>query len=476
MGKETMEERAASERTRLLRRRTAARRQLMSAADEARNGSVLGTVMNRPSTGGDAGDYFRRHSWLYLVLDSKSRIPEAQTYKYIITATAIVNLVVFVLATDDNIAARLDVLLFWVEAISSVMFLVDYICRIAVITEHRHFHGAWRGRLKYICTPSAVVDGVSALPFFIELIVNMDLPLTTPLRCLRLSRILKTEAIGRATSSVWRVIAFNRDILVVAGIVASVLTIVTATLLYYLQPRNVDTPAFDSIPATIFMAILMLTGQGGPDGDLPWYTKLVVLMTACFSVAMFAIPASMLTWGFEAEAERLARKARETRKRQKRRNCSSSSRAERISSESDDDFGTWGLFDRRNSREWREYEDVILGSDEESESERTGPISGDEIGQLIRLKSLLQHDIDKLDGSNVDKIEALANRTRADVSRQWSACDETGLQEVRQQMAFITQELRALRHDVQQLMRGGREMAEQRPAQDVCIGFEESEI
>ena len=39
------------------------------------------------------------------------------------------------------------------------------------------------------------------------------------------------------------------------------------------------------------------------------YTQAVVALTACFSIAFFAIPASMLTWGFEAEAERLFKKA-----------------------------------------------------------------------------------------------------------------------------------------------------------------------
>jgi hypothetical protein len=57
----------------------------------------------------------------------------------------------------------------------------------------------------------------------------------------------------------------------------------------------------------MYLSTLMLTGQGGPEGDLPWYTKGVVLLTGIFSIGMFAIPASMLTWGFEAEAERIAR-------------------------------------------------------------------------------------------------------------------------------------------------------------------------
>jgi hypothetical protein len=56
----------------------------------------------------------------------------------------------------------------------------------------------------------------------------------------------------------------------------------------------------------MYLSTLMLTGQGGPDGEIPWYTKGVVLLTGLFSIGMFAIPASMLTWGFEAEAERMA--------------------------------------------------------------------------------------------------------------------------------------------------------------------------
>ena len=73
---------------------------------------------------------------------------------------------------------------------------------------------------------------------------------------------------------------------------------------------------FESIPSTMYLATLMLTGQGGPEGDLPWYTKAVVLLTSAFSIGMFAIPVSMLTWGFEAEAERCAKRTRQLAKRQ----------------------------------------------------------------------------------------------------------------------------------------------------------------
>ena len=91
------------------------------------------------------------------------------------------------------------------------------------------------------------------------------------------------------------------------------LVLITSVLMYYLRPQNDDSDAenFNSLLGTMYLSTLMLTGQGGPEGDLPWYTKMVVLLTGFFSVAMFAIPSSMLTWGFEAEAERCAKKARQ---------------------------------------------------------------------------------------------------------------------------------------------------------------------
>ena len=109
----------------------------------------------------------------------------------------------------------------------------------------------------------------------------------------------------------WRVIYYNGEILYVAFNMCVFLVLITSVLMYYLRPQDPeDAEAFQSLSATMYLSAMMLTGQGGPDGYLPWYTKGIVLVTGFFSVAMFAIPASMLTWGFEAEAERCAKKAR----------------------------------------------------------------------------------------------------------------------------------------------------------------------
>ena len=65
---------------------------------------------------------------------------------------------------------------------------------------------------------------------------------------------------------------------------------------------------------------------------------------------MFAIPASMLTWGFEAEAARMAKRAYAKAKRQKDGLCGESS--------SDDDYSTD-----------EDYQRIIAGEEESDDSD-----------------------------------------------------------------------------------------------------------
>jgi len=290
----------------LLRSRRGTRSHFGATEFDGRNRGVLGSVFTKPKPKQVHEGNGEERSWLYLTLDPKSNSSSAKFYKYSMSALILLNMFVFVISTDDSINDQYSGLFYIVEGVTSVLFLIDYVCRVIVITEHKHFSdpvwgryatsdeitvtvGRFRvlsdqtqklnkttfllDRINYLLTPIAVVDAISTFPFFLEIIFSTNLPLTTPLRLFRLTRILKTETVSDAISSAWRVIVFNKDILVVALILCLILTLITSTLLYYFQPKHKGHQEFESIPATIFLSVLMLTGQGGPDGDLPWYTK-----------------------------------------------------------------------------------------------------------------------------------------------------------------------------------------------------------
>jgi voltage-gated potassium channel len=304
----------------------------------------------------------KHHSFLYSMLNPHSRKLQAVLFKRFITLVITTDLVFFVLSTDDSFTYFSDRFYHAAEGIASCIFLLEYLARFATIMEkHKYANmGPIQGRLEYARSFPAMVDLLAALPFFLEIPTGWNLPTLTYLRFIRLFRILKTEGYIRALDAVYRVVYYNRQILYVATLVCAFLVLVTSVLLYYARPTgDKASPLFDSLGDTMYMSTLMLTGGGGPDtDDLPWYTKGVVLLTSVFSVAMFAIPASMLTWGFEAEAERMAKQARKLALKQRAKGMSSFSSS---SSEDDSDGNTTD----------EEYFALIAGADDEGDKEET---------------------------------------------------------------------------------------------------------
>ena len=315
-----------------------------------------------------------KHSWIYDMLNPRSHQLHARIFKNFIASVILIDLSFYVLSTDPKFMKGDERHEFFAltEAITSSIFMVEYVLRFLTCVESRRFqkYGPIVGRLRYLVTLPALIDAAATFPFFLELIFGVDLPTLTFLRAFRLLRIMKTNAFSKALSAVYRVIYYNREILWVAFILCIFLVLVTAFLMYYLRPREPteDAADFSSIGATMYLSTLMLTGQGGPEGNLPWYTKSVVLLTGVFSIGMFAIPASMLTWGFEAEAERLAaraiQKARERRK--KAGEVEGDYYSSTTSSSSSAYSGGWNCSSSLDTSD-EEYQKVIAGDEEEED-------------------------------------------------------------------------------------------------------------
>ena len=321
----------------------------------------------------------KKHSQLYRLLSGRSRKTSYVIFNRLLAFIIILNVFCFVIESIPSIGSETSVYYKWfygLEAFSSSVFLLEYIARVYTSHESKSSRTKYpnqncNARWQYIFSMRAIIDLVSSTPFFIELFIpGSDLPTFTWLRLFRLFRILKSEKSVRAFSSVYRVVWYNSEILGVALFIGAILMMATSTLLWYLQPPN-STSEFESIPATFYLSILMLTGQGTPDGILPWYTKVIVMLTAVFSVPIFVIPSSMLTWGFEAEAERLMRRKRERRRKEKEAKKRGDNHPD-SSSSSESDEGALTSDDDLNSleAEYDEYEDVVLGDDSDDDESK----------------------------------------------------------------------------------------------------------
>jgi voltage-gated potassium channel len=257
-----------------------------------------------------------QHSKLYLLLNSSSQAHGSVLFDRALLLLILANVYVDVMLTVDEWDAQHGAAARVFEIVSSLIFIAEYITRFCVAGERAKFRGA-SGRWRFVTSWASIVDLCSFVPWIAEKLLYWgggDVPSTAYVRAFRVLRILKTDRFTGAADALGRVFYVNAQILGVAGLLAAMLVLFTASLLYY---SGEGTEGFESIPATMYLSILMRTGQGEPDGELTTLLKSLCAFTAVFSVAMVAIPASMLTFGFEIEAQRLVLKRRERRLRRR---------------------------------------------------------------------------------------------------------------------------------------------------------------
>lgn len=360
------------------------------------------------------------HTFLYSLTSSHSHRLEAVVFRNFIGLFILTNVVCFIIETDKSTEQAYRSFFDNLEAVSSCLFLGEYLMRLFTIHENKRYMdlSLCQARLKMLFSFASIVDLVSFTPWFIERLLPYKLPNLQFLRVIRLFRLFKSNSVMGSVDVIARVVYFNRDILCVAFMIDLVLILLMSTVLYYMAPPP-DTPGleddFESIPATMYLSVMMLTGQGQPGGQLPWYTKVIVVVTAVLATAQFAIPASMLTWGFEQEAERRLHKNHQAQIKQKERILKGDTEWEAVdissSSTSESDVG----------HEWAEYEAVVVGDDSDTEEDKVESaahltsLSAGEAARIAKVFSILDaDDSGMLQTSEICRIASLHSGSQMD--------------------------------------------------------------
>mmetsp|Transcript_20147 Transcript_20147/g.22412 ORF Transcript_20147/g.22412 Transcript_20147/m.22412 type:complete len:319 (+) Transcript_20147:63-1019(+) len=300
-----------------------------------------------------------RSSWLskYLKLRRLTNdLLEAKIYPWhlctdiIITSLIVLNTVLYVLATVEPLYEKNQYWMDLVQDISSILFTVEYFIRVWCCIEETTYRqkGVVLGRLRYMVTVLALLDLLAVVPYWVNLIIARDtgIAFISAVRIVRILKLLKIDRKTHAITLLTSVLKNNREILCVTTLLAVYVFIIQATILYMVehsyQPLN---PNYDSIPKVMFIAVLLVTGQGVPE-DVSEPGKIVVAISVVLSIAMFAVPAGILSWGFEPVGELFinARKAKKIEKLKIRKMRAANLRAQGYdtctsSSDSDD----WSL-------------------------------------------------------------------------------------------------------------------------------------
>jgi voltage-gated potassium channel len=210
-----------------------------------------------------------------------------------------------VIETDPVVIAGNETLFQRLEWIFGAAFLIEYAARVWACGEDPRYGSSLSGRLRYMRSPAALIDLValsaSLLPF------TGHQPFL--LRLVRLLRIVRIARLGRfsaAMQSVLEALAERRYELLVSVMIAGMLILTAATLLYFVE-GGVQPQAFGSIPRAMWWSVVTLTTVGyGDAAPVTPVGRVLAALTCVGGIGLIAMPTGILAAAFSDAMRRKA--------------------------------------------------------------------------------------------------------------------------------------------------------------------------
>ena len=184
------------------------------------------------------------------------------------------------------------------EHISVAIFSIEYILRIVVCTANKKYSKPISGRLKYTLRPLLIIDLLAILPFYLPILIPMDLRFLRALRLFRILRLLKLSRYSESLRALGYVVKNSGAQIGVTIFSIFILLIISSSMMYYLE-RDAQPDIYSSIPAAMWWGVATLTTVGY--GDVYPVTtagKVLGAIIAILGIGLFALPAGILGSGF----------------------------------------------------------------------------------------------------------------------------------------------------------------------------------
>ncbi len=215
----------------------------------------------------------------------------ARQVNILLAVLILANAATVTLESVPGLNQRLALTLWWFEAVSTGVFIVEYLARVWVCVEQHHLARPVQGRLRYMLQPLPLLDLIAVLTYW----TPWDLRFLRVMRLVRLLKVLRLyefeAALDRFAASMQR----RRELLIVAVTLMAVCVYLSASLLYQVEHGR-QPQVFTSIPATFWWALVTFTTIGY--GDMTPITGLGQVcagLMAVFGIGLFALPAAIVT-------------------------------------------------------------------------------------------------------------------------------------------------------------------------------------
>lgn len=217
---------------------------------------------------------------------------ENNVYNFIMMATIILS--IFPLAFKET-----NVVFKWIDYITVVIFILDYLLRL--ITADYKLGKSVTSFFVYPITPMAIIDLISILPSVT--VLNSGFRLLKLFRLLRTLKVLRAFKFLRYSKSfdiIVSVFRKQKKVLTAVGTMAVAYILVSALVIYNVEPESFKT-FFDAV----YWATISLTTVGyGDIYPITTIGRIVTMISSAFGIAIIALPSGIITAGYLSEVDK----------------------------------------------------------------------------------------------------------------------------------------------------------------------------
>lgn len=218
-------------------------------------------------------------------------------FDYFIVFVIFLNIFAVFYETFDS-SVKYSEILYGIESVTSVIFLVEYIIRLWTADYLYPNKGKWKSRFRFAVSFYGIVDLLSFLPFFLPVSFITGAVAFRMLRVARVFHLFKINAQYDAFNVVIDVLKEKRQQLF-SSIVMILIMMLSSSLLMYGLEHDAQPEVFENAFSGIWWSVSTLLTVGyGDIYPITLLGKIMGIVIAFLGVGMVAIPTGIISAGF----------------------------------------------------------------------------------------------------------------------------------------------------------------------------------
>ncbi|MCR5303326.1 MAG: ion transporter [Lachnospiraceae bacterium] len=216
-------------------------------------------------------------------------------FDYFIISTIVVSIIITALQTFDMSTGAAKVL-YCIDAFCMISFTIEYLLRL--LTADYLYPKSSAPVIKYITSPSAIIDLLSFLPFYVSGLVPPGLVVFRLVRVVRILRLFHINRYSDPLTLITGVLKKKASQILASVFLVFMLMYASSILMYYAE-HTAQPELFKNAFSGLWWAVSTLSTTGY--GDIYPVTvlgKIIAIVITLLGMCVVAIPTGIITAGF----------------------------------------------------------------------------------------------------------------------------------------------------------------------------------